>query len=698
MSVRNRTHWLSELTNAQELFSLPKGVEFIVKIRADIEYSTKSIAHRIALYIFWENEVSREYPDIDWKISDEEKAFLSEITPEQWTETYFEGVHEYLKSNALYIKNIECAVLNSYERFELSDNGDEKSPIYLFVYRARKDLQSKFKHTDKFGEMPLLYWWHTEGYQRYPSLRVPISFCSEQAVCEILQDTGFYLPTLVKFYYESRPDLQAAFDLNTVCGLLDFNSWWLNEGENWSGVTWQSEKLRGQLLQSVFVESLNKYVPELMMGVLGERSDLQNAFIIQGELHIDSYISWWNEFGTKHYKIADGLIFQEKEGKIQITNQPFDQAFGVNIVGFSHNDFGLLADNFEDTADDYLSIQDVQTRLSDSSILWSETLISEYGDYKPTIEYPVSMYCLPPIELLKISLKGARHLIDGGDYKIGAWSWNLPQWPTALAKARDFVDEIWVQSDYVRQCFLKEGNVPVYLMPHNVAIPPVTARLRSTLGIGDDEYVFYLVFDGNSCPKRRNTIAGVKAFKLAFVDAYRDSDVVLVIKAKNINLSEPIWREIEALVGHHPKIRIITETMSRQDDINFMASCDCFISLHRSVAFGNTIAEAMLLQQPVIVSNYSGNVDFCSEDTAYLVDGDLVPLDVGDNIFGEGQYWFEADVEQAAQKIRYIYNNRQESQRVGIKAQQYIIENYSNAAVTHAYVQRLENIRSILNG
>ena len=693
-----RTHWLRELTNTQELFSLPRGVELIVKIRAEIEYSTKSIAHRIALYFFWKNEISRDYPNLEWEISEEEKGYLNEITSEQWVTTYYEGAHEYLKSNVLYINNIERAVLDSYERFERNDNGDEKSPIYLFVYRARKDLQSRLKYTDEFREMPLLYWWHTEGYQRYPSLKLPISYCPKEAVCEVLQDTGFYLPTLVNFYYQSRPDLQAAFDLTTICGLLDFNSWWQNEGENWSGVTWNCVKLRGQLLQLVFVESLQKYAPELMMGILGEREDLQNAFIIQGELRIDSYIEWWNEFGTMHYKMAEGLLFQEEDDKIQSINPLFEQVFGVNIVGFSHNELGLLGDDFEDNADYYLSVRDVQDRLNESSILCSEELISESGEYKAAIEYPVSMYCLPPIELLTVSLKSATHLIDSSDYKIGAWSWSLPQWPTVLAKARYFVDEIWVQSEYVRQCFLKDGNVPVYLMPHKVAIPTVTRRLRATLGISNDEFVFYLMFDGASGLNSKNTIAGLKAFKLAFVDAFCFLDVVLLVKAKNINPSDPIWREIEAFADHHSDIRIITETTSRQDDINFMASCDCYISLHRSVAFGNIIAEAMLLQQPVIVSNYSGNVDFCLEDTAYLVDGELVPLDEGDHIFGEGQYWFEVDIEQAALKIRYAYDNREKSLQIGEKAQQYIIEHYSNEAVTQAYEKRLEQIRSIING
>ena len=50
--------------------------------------------------------------------------------------------------------------------------------------------------------------------------------------------------------------------------------------------------------------------------------------------------------------------------------------------------------------------------------------------------------------------------------------------------------------------------------------------------------------------------------------------------------------------------------------------------------------------QPVIVTNFSGNVDYCDTNTAFLVDGELVPLRPGDYLFHEGQYWCDPDVDQ----------------------------------------------------
>ena len=50
-----------------------------------------------------------------------------------------------------------------------------------------------------------------------------------------------------------------------------------------------------------------------------------------------------------------------------------------------------------------------------------------------------------------------------------------------------------------------------------------------------------------------------------------------------------------------------------------MAAADCYVSLHRSEGFGLTLAEAMALGKPVIATGYSGNLDFMTPETSYLV-------------------------------------------------------------------------------
>ena len=51
-----------------------------------------------------------------------------------------------------------------------------------------------------------------------------------------------------------------------------------------------------------------------------------------------------------------------------------------------------------------------------------------------------------------------------------------------------------------------------------------------------------------------------------------------------------------------------------------MWGCDCYVSLHRSEGFGQTLAETMAIGKPVIATGYSGNLGFMTPDNSYLVD------------------------------------------------------------------------------
>ena len=77
--------------------------------------------------------------------------------------------------------------------------------------------------------------------------------------------------------------------------------------------------------------------------------------------------------------------------------------------------------------------------------------------------------------------------------------------------------------------------------------------------------------------------------------------------------------------------------MSRPEVNGLIAATDAFVSLHRSEGFGFGLAEAMLLGKPAIGTDYSGNTDFLTEATGYLVPNELVPLGAGEYPDHQGQ-------------------------------------------------------------
>jgi len=97
--------------------------------------------------------------------------------------------------------------------------------------------------------------------------------------------------------------------------------------------------------------------------------------------------------------------------------------------------------------------------------------------------------------------------------------------------------------------------------------------------------------------------------------------------------------------------------LSRPELTALMNISDCYLSLHRSEGFGMTIGEAMLLGKPAIATNYSGNVDFMTDENSYLVDYRVVPLTRDYGPYMRGYAWAEPDLAQAAQFMREVALN-----------------------------------------
>ena len=132
--------------------------------------------------------------------------------------------------------------------------------------------------------------------------------------------------------------------------------------------------------------------------------------------------------------------------------------------------------------------------------------------------------------------------------------------------------------------------------------------------------------------------------------------------------------------------------LNQEELTGLMRLCDAFVSLHRSEGFGRGPAEAMLLGKPVIVTNYSGNVDFATAACAYTVRYKLTPVAADEYPGVERQRWAEPDVAQAASHMRRIHDNPAEAQRIGELARARIMQLYGPHVVGEAMVQAIETL------
>lgn len=280
-------------------------------------------------------------------------------------------------------------------------------------------------------------------------------------------------------------------------------------------------------------------------------------------------------------------------------------------------------------------------------------------------------------------------------YNIGYFFWETEAMPEAHRLGCEMVDEIWAPSEFVKRCYALSGK-PVVNVGTAVSIPVQKVSFdRSAFGI-EDQFVFLFSFDAHSVIHRKNPAAVVRAFQRAF--PFGRNDVMLILKTQNF--SDAHWgdiggrnEELSELCALDSRIKFLNKTMSLDELYSLKTACDCYVSLHRSEGFGYGPAEAMALGKPVIMSNYSANVEFGSDDAALLVDGKLVHVLEGEYLYRTPEMvWFDPDVEHAAACMRKVREDAAFREALGARGKRRIETDFSTHAMAGRYSARLAEL------
>lgn len=252
-------------------------------------------------------------------------------------------------------------------------------------------------------------------------------------------------------------------------------------------------------------------------------------------------------------------------------------------------------------------------------------------------------------------------------YNIGFWLWEMQEFPEEWMPSFNLVDELWVPSDYIADCLRKYTDKPIITMPYPVVAPYEESCDRDFFNLPKDKFMFLMMYDGGSGMARKNPLAVIESFKMAF-GPERD-DVCLVIKLKE-NSDKDIAYIKENMTGYS-NVYFVDKNLSRTEVNSLMKIADVYVSLHRAEGFGLTCAESMVLGTPVIATNYSSNVEFMTdvsvrktngldEDSlACLVDYKLIPLETDIPPYKKGYMWADADVKQASTFMRRLVDDKE---------------------------------------
>jgi len=301
----------------------------------------------------------------------------------------------------------------------------------------------------------------------------------------------------------------------------------------------------------------------------------------------------------------------------------------------------------------------------------------------------LNIICINPDSFPAFAEETGRELLHGR-YTIGVWFWEVEDFPESLRGAFNYVDEIWVASEFMRETFLKVSPKPVFKFRLPILIPQVDPALsRADLGL-PDRFTFFFSFDLLSVLERKNPLGLIKAFTRAFPNG--DGPVLLI---KTIN-GDKRCLEMEKLryaVRGRSDIILMDGYLSQIENNTLTALADCYVSLHRSEGFGLTIAEAMALGKPTIATAYSGNLEFMTGENSYLCPTRRVEVGAEREPYPSHSYWSEPDVAAAAALFRHVYEKPEEARTRGSRGGEDIRLRHSPAVAGGMIRDRLATIR-----
>ena len=255
--------------------------------------------------------------------------------------------------------------------------------------------------------------------------------------------------------------------------------------------------------------------------------------------------------------------------------------------------------------------------------------------------------------------------MNGEKKVLGPYGWEESIFP------REWIDSfnrrlhlIATMSDYVTRT-LKNNGVTVPTATVGIGVDHLKDVQAASLPFSFPQG--YTLLHISSCFPRK----GVDLLLQAFLAAYdAEIDATLIIKTfpnPNNNIRQQIdeagWvKDSRFLFKRGPdsvkqdavkkRILLVEEELSPGQIVSLYQQSDLFIAPSRGEGFGLPMAEAMLFDLPVLTTGYGGQVDFCTNKTAWLIDYQFVwaktHLNLSDSV------WVEPNLDDLIRKMERI--------------------------------------------
>jgi glycosyltransferase involved in cell wall biosynthesis/SAM-dependent methyltransferase len=430
------------------------------------------------------------------------------------------------------------------------------------------------------------------------------------------------------------------------------------------------------------IAGVNRYAKALW----DTRADFRNAFSSIEHDNGPAFVGWLQATAGDTGIAADLLPEQSSNGAAAPPPKPARTKPGINVVGYLSSERGVGEAARQILAALRGREAPVATIDAPTEPDRIDPVLAELREEDHP--YDFNLICVNA-DMLPLVARGLGKGFFEGRNSAGLWFWEVSHFPEQWHQAFDYVDEVWVATEHVAETLRPLSPTPVHTVRMPILPGEPAEASRSELGMPEG-FCFLFVFDYRSVFRRKNPLGLVETFCRAFEPGAGPS---LAIKSICGDEFPAERAALAAAVRDRPEIHLLEETVPREMKDAMIASCDCYVSLHRSEGLGLTMAEAMYFGKPVIATAYSGNLDFMTERNSFLVPHTMVEIGPDADPYPPGKEWADPDLDRAAALLREVFERPEEAATRGRRAAEDIRRNHSPEAAAAAIQARIEHGR-----